>query len=164
MVCSNEPGYYEDGAFGVRIENLFVIVEADTAFRWGGGGGGGGEGRIKDRVGVLEREERRDRKEVPTAPRPCRFGGSPFYTCDRLTMCPIQASALPPPPPPRALKLPGHVPLQAGARRPLRGPSLPGAHSPAAPPAPQKKMMVKEVMSAQEVAWVDGYHRQVSVG
>lgn len=36
MVCSNEPGYYEDGSFGVRIENLFSIVEAPTAFRFGG--------------------------------------------------------------------------------------------------------------------------------
>jgi Xaa-Pro aminopeptidase len=24
MVVSNEPGYYEDGAFGIRIENLLV--------------------------------------------------------------------------------------------------------------------------------------------
>lgn len=37
MVCSNEPGYYEDGAFGIRIENLFVVKEADTAFRWAEG-------------------------------------------------------------------------------------------------------------------------------
>ncbi|PSC69930.1 putative Xaa-Pro aminopeptidase P [Micractinium conductrix] len=36
MVCSNEPGYYEDGAFGIRIENLFVVVEANTEFRFGG--------------------------------------------------------------------------------------------------------------------------------
>lgn len=36
MVCSNEPGYYEDGAFGVRIENLFVVVEAPTPHRFGG--------------------------------------------------------------------------------------------------------------------------------
>ena len=43
MVCSNEPGYYEDGRFGVRIENLAVVEEADTEFRWvlfGGGGPG----------------------------------------------------------------------------------------------------------------------------
>ena len=33
MVCSNEPGYYEDGAFGIRVENLFVVVEVDTEFR-----------------------------------------------------------------------------------------------------------------------------------
>ncbi|GAB4814313.1 hypothetical protein N2152v2_001359 [Parachlorella kessleri] len=75
MVCSNEPGYYEDGAFGIRIENLFVVKEADTAFR---------------------------------------YGGESYYTCERLTMCPIQ-----------------------------------------------KKMIAREVLSEKEVAWVDGYHRQV---
>ncbi|PNH10857.1 putative Xaa-Pro aminopeptidase P [Tetrabaena socialis] len=36
MVCSNEPGYYEDGSFGVRIENLVVVVEKETPFRYGG--------------------------------------------------------------------------------------------------------------------------------
>jgi len=34
MVCSNEPGYYEDGGFGIRIENLLTIEEAPTEFRW----------------------------------------------------------------------------------------------------------------------------------
>ena len=29
-------GYYEDGSFGVRIENLVHVVEADTPFRFGG--------------------------------------------------------------------------------------------------------------------------------
>lgn len=29
-VCVVEPGYYEDGDFGIRIENLILIVEADT--------------------------------------------------------------------------------------------------------------------------------------
>lgn len=28
MVVSNEPGYYQAGAFGIRIENLVVVVEA----------------------------------------------------------------------------------------------------------------------------------------
>ncbi|KAL4527940.1 hypothetical protein Ndes2526B_g07731 [Nannochloris sp. 'desiccata'] len=50
MVCSNEPGYYEDGAFGVRIENLFVIVPAKTEHKFAG----------------------------------------EYYTCDRLTVCPLQ--------------------------------------------------------------------------
>jgi Xaa-Pro aminopeptidase len=50
MVCSNEPGYYEDGAFGVRIENLFVIVPAETEHKFAG----------------------------------------EYYTCDRLTVCPLQ--------------------------------------------------------------------------
>lgn len=36
MIVSNEPGYYEDGAFGIRIENLVTVDEAATAFRFGG--------------------------------------------------------------------------------------------------------------------------------
>jgi hypothetical protein len=27
MILSNEPGYYRDGAFGIRIENLVVVHE-----------------------------------------------------------------------------------------------------------------------------------------
>jgi Xaa-Pro aminopeptidase len=34
MICSNEPGYYEDGGFGIRVENLLTIEEAGTEFRW----------------------------------------------------------------------------------------------------------------------------------
>ncbi len=26
MVCSNEPGFYKTGAFGIRIENLVVVT------------------------------------------------------------------------------------------------------------------------------------------
>lgn len=33
MIFSNEPGYYEEGAFGVRHENLMLVVRADkTAY------------------------------------------------------------------------------------------------------------------------------------
>ncbi len=28
MVCSNEPGYYKEGAYGIRIENLVLVTEA----------------------------------------------------------------------------------------------------------------------------------------
>ncbi|WP_108814699.1 aminopeptidase P family protein [Loktanella sp. Alg231-35] len=28
MILSNEPGYYREGAFGIRIENLIVVVDA----------------------------------------------------------------------------------------------------------------------------------------
>jgi Xaa-Pro aminopeptidase len=34
MILSNEPGYYREGAFGIRIENLLVVIpapELDTA-------------------------------------------------------------------------------------------------------------------------------------
>jgi Xaa-Pro aminopeptidase len=33
MVLSNEPGFYKDGEFGIRIENL-VIVQAATEAGW----------------------------------------------------------------------------------------------------------------------------------
>jgi Xaa-Pro aminopeptidase len=28
MICSNEPGFYKEGQFGIRIENLVVVTEA----------------------------------------------------------------------------------------------------------------------------------------
>ena len=28
MILSNEPGYYREGAFGIRIENLIVVQDA----------------------------------------------------------------------------------------------------------------------------------------
>ncbi|WP_410217928.1 aminopeptidase family protein P [Paracoccus sp. (in: a-proteobacteria)] len=30
MILSNEPGYYLEGSFGIRIENLIVVAEADA--------------------------------------------------------------------------------------------------------------------------------------
>jgi Xaa-Pro aminopeptidase len=30
MIVSNEPGYYEDGKFGIRIESLVVVVDRTT--------------------------------------------------------------------------------------------------------------------------------------
>ena len=35
MIVSNEPGYYEQDAFGIRIENLVSIEEADTPCTFG---------------------------------------------------------------------------------------------------------------------------------
>lgn len=35
MIVSNEPGYYEEGSFGIRIENLAVIVRKDTPHKFG---------------------------------------------------------------------------------------------------------------------------------
>lgn len=31
MILSNEPGYYKDGDYGIRIENLVLVVEKDIA-------------------------------------------------------------------------------------------------------------------------------------
>ena len=30
MILSNEPGYYREGAFGIRIENLLVVESAPS--------------------------------------------------------------------------------------------------------------------------------------
>ncbi|KAE8664235.1 putative Minor allergen Alt a [Hibiscus syriacus] len=35
MTVTDEPGYYEDGSFGIRLENVLVVKEADTEFNFG---------------------------------------------------------------------------------------------------------------------------------
>ncbi|KIM33916.1 hypothetical protein M408DRAFT_87603 [Serendipita vermifera MAFF 305830] len=35
MTLSNEPGYYADGKFGIRIENIVVVRKAETRYRFG---------------------------------------------------------------------------------------------------------------------------------
>lgn len=34
MILSNEPGYYQDGEFGIRIESLIVVRPVDTPNRF----------------------------------------------------------------------------------------------------------------------------------
>jgi len=34
MVVTNEPGYYEDGVFGVRIENMMAVKKVETKFNF----------------------------------------------------------------------------------------------------------------------------------
>ncbi|KAG0368496.1 hypothetical protein BGZ54_001810 [Gamsiella multidivaricata] len=36
MTLTNEPGYYEDGEFGIRIENVMLVRKADTPNNFGG--------------------------------------------------------------------------------------------------------------------------------
>ncbi|KAH9314181.1 hypothetical protein KI387_022808, partial [Taxus chinensis] len=35
MTVTDEPGYYEDGNFGIRLENVLIIKHADTNFNFG---------------------------------------------------------------------------------------------------------------------------------
>ncbi|KAL5754718.1 hypothetical protein ACOSP7_022938 [Xanthoceras sorbifolium] len=35
MTVTDEPGYYEDGSFGIRLENVLIIKDADTQFNFG---------------------------------------------------------------------------------------------------------------------------------
>lgn len=34
-VLSNEPGYYEDGRYGIRIENVVIVKEVQTKYTFG---------------------------------------------------------------------------------------------------------------------------------
>jgi len=34
-VLSDEPGYYEDGNFGIRIENIIMVKEVETEHKFG---------------------------------------------------------------------------------------------------------------------------------
>ncbi|NWW91682.1 XPP1 aminopeptidase, partial [Rhynochetos jubatus] len=34
MIVSDEPGYYEDGSFGVRIENVVLVIAAETKYNF----------------------------------------------------------------------------------------------------------------------------------
>jgi len=34
MTMTNEPGYYEDGNFGIRIENQMIVKKAKTQFNF----------------------------------------------------------------------------------------------------------------------------------
>lgn len=36
MTLSNEPGYYEEGGFGIRHENILVVRKVDTPNQFGG--------------------------------------------------------------------------------------------------------------------------------
>ncbi|KAI8366488.1 peptidase M24, structural domain-containing protein [Choanephora cucurbitarum] len=38
MTVTNEPGYYEDGSFGIRIENVILVKDADTPHNFGNRG------------------------------------------------------------------------------------------------------------------------------
>lgn len=35
MTVSNEPGYYADGRFGIRIESIILVKEAKTPHNFG---------------------------------------------------------------------------------------------------------------------------------
>ncbi|WOH00336.1 hypothetical protein DCAR_0519695 [Daucus carota subsp. sativus] len=38
MTVTDEPGYYEDGNFGIRLENVLIVKDADTEFNFGNKG------------------------------------------------------------------------------------------------------------------------------
>ena len=101
---TDEPGYYEDGAFGIRIENVLVVVEAETEVRQDGeertkgGGGAGHRWLLSPGYSRLDHH--------PISPVTCTrthtrthahnqfnrqhtFGGAPFLTFEPITLCPL---------------------------------------------------------------------------
>ena len=74
MIVSNEPGYYRDGAFGIRIENLIYV----------------------------------------TQPEEIEGGDRPMLGFETLTLCPID-----------------------------------------------RRLIVKDLMTEDEIAWLDAYHARV---
>jgi Xaa-Pro aminopeptidase len=75
MICSNEPGYYKEGAYGIRIENLVLVTE----------------------------------------PAEIAGGDKPMMGFETLTLAPID-----------------------------------------------RRLIVKEMLSADEIAWLDAYHARVA--
>lgn len=74
MVTSNEPGFYDDGNFGIRIENLLEIVDANEGASAANGEGG-------------EEPPAKKQKTEPS-------GGKTFLKFAKLTMIPIQKNLI----------------------------------------------------------------------
>lgn len=79
MVVSNEPGFYEDGNFGIRIENLLEVVDVIGDDKDGdeATNGEGVDGRVE-----------------PLAKRQKRADGKHFLKFAKLTMIPIQKNLI----------------------------------------------------------------------
>jgi len=70
MVTSNEPGFYDDGNFGIRIENLLEIVDVNDS----------SSGDVATSV------------EPPS--KKLKAEGKKFFRFDKLTMIPIQKNLI----------------------------------------------------------------------
>lgn len=72
MVTSNEPGFYDDGNFGIRIENLLEIVDVNCV--------------STEEEGTTNGEEPSNKKQ--------KTEGKKFFKFDRLTLIPIQKNLI----------------------------------------------------------------------
>ena len=142
MVVSNEPGYYEDGAFGIRIENLLVIREQPTPHRFGGQAYLGFE-----RLTLCPLQRKMIALEVrPPCSRACLIAAS-FKNDSELSLQRASLSLL--------FAAPGQIRTAVGGE--YRSQWL---H--ADPPAQTLiRVPCAQLLSDRERAWVDGYHAQV---
>ncbi|KAL9183192.1 hypothetical protein ACHAXT_004979 [Thalassiosira profunda] len=75
MVVSNEPGFYDDGNFGIRIENLLEIQSANPS-------------------GDAEEEDGTNGDGEPPAKKQKKAPGKKFLQFGKLTMIPIQKNLI----------------------------------------------------------------------
>ncbi|KAG1049336.1 hypothetical protein G6F46_007676 [Rhizopus delemar] len=99
MTVTDEPGYYEDGKFGIRIENVIIVKEADTPNNFGGRGYLGFEhvtiapiGRNLIDVDLLSPSER---KWVNDYHQECLAKLSPLIAHDELATAWLKKETLP---------------------------------------------------------------------
>ena len=74
IISLSEPGYYEDGKFGIRIENVGIIKHADTPYRF-------------DERGYLAFEHF-TMVSILLSPACPRVSGTQHYTCNSVPFKP----------------------------------------------------------------------------
>ncbi|CAO3670247.1 unnamed protein product [Rhizopus microsporus] len=99
MTVTDEPGYYEDGKFGIRIENVIIVKDVETPNNFGGRGYLGFEhvtivpiGRNLIDVDLLSPSER---KWVNDYHQECLAKLSPLVAHDELAMEWLKKETLP---------------------------------------------------------------------
>lgn len=134
-----------------------MVVEAPTEFRYVGAVGGQADGPparpafAARRVTAATVPPQGCRASTATRPAPParRYGGQPYFTCERLTMCPLQKKMI-------AKELLSQVWLAGCCLCP------PAAAAPALTPTPcASPSLLVPHHKQKEVEWVDAYHAEV---
>ena len=94
MILSNEPGYYKAGAYGIRIENLVLVIEAPAV-----AGARAAAQCIRDADAGADRP-RADRARACSIPAKCA-GSTPIMRACATALTPLSTA-----PPPRGSKRP----------------------------------------------------------
>jgi Xaa-Pro aminopeptidase len=140
MVMSNEPGYYETGEFGIRLENLLVVVEATTELdeqRRQRLTHGTSAGRRLSEATAAEDED--DEGSATWQQH------GEFLRFERLTLLPIQTSMLLTPPTPPLDE--SDSDSDSDCQAPPSSQTRPGLH--------------RTLLTERERRWLDDYHQDV---
>ena len=83
MIVSNEPGFYKTGDFGIRIENLLVVVGVEEA-----------GGKLEKKESFEEFQKREKERKAGGGGGGGGGGGKQFVKFEKLTLIPIQKSLI----------------------------------------------------------------------